>query len=255
VAAEEPVHTETNTTDSLSPVQTAQEHDVPDGPAGGVKSAEALAPPPPAAAAEPATTESAAANAPPKSAQPEEDETAKKEAKPDSKEKGTRRAAPEDEVGYGELAQQNRAARSRANEVQMPDGARNQTRAGSNNTSNTGPDSGGGLGATTSRAEREGASAPASRRARSSAPARDRIEDGGAMRADETRSVAGHRFRRVGGAWVDVNYKSSMPSTGVRRGTEPFRALVADMPELGRIASQLGGEVVVVVRGRAYRIR
>jgi hypothetical protein len=46
-----------------------------------------------------------------------------------------------------------------------------------------------------------------------------------------------------------------MSSTGVRRGTEAFRALVADIPEIGRIAEQFSGEVVVVLHGRAYRIR
>ena len=85
---------------------------------------------------------------------------------------------------------------------------------------------------------------------------------GGRARADgetregaETRTAAGHRFRREGNAWVDVNYRPSMPMTGVRRGTEAFRALVADHPELGRVAEQLPGEVITVVRGRAYRIR
>ena len=46
-----------------------------------------------------------------------------------------------------------------------------------------------------------------------------------------------------------------MRSTGVRRGTEAFRALVADVPVVGRIAAQIPGEVVIVVGGRAYRIR
>ena len=46
-----------------------------------------------------------------------------------------------------------------------------------------------------------------------------------------------------------------MTSTGVRRGTDAYRALVADIPEVGRVAEQLGGEVVVVVHGHAYRIR
>ncbi|HWS56462.1 MAG TPA: hypothetical protein VN228_20155, partial [Pyrinomonadaceae bacterium] len=73
--------------------------------------------------------------------------------------------------------------------------------------------------------------------------------------AGETRSVAGRRFRREGGAWVDVNYRPTMSMTGVRRGTESYRALVADHPELGRIAEQLGGEVITVIGGRAYRIR
>ena len=46
-----------------------------------------------------------------------------------------------------------------------------------------------------------------------------------------------------------------MASTGVRRGTEAYRALVADIPDIGRVAEQLGGEVIVVVGGRAYTIR
>ena len=74
-------------------------------------------------------------------------------------------------------------------------------------------------------------------------------------RDGDTRSTAGHRFRREGSVWIDVNYKSSMPSTGVRRGTEAFRALVADVPVVGRVAADIGGEVVVVVGGHAYRIR
>lgn len=73
---------------------------------------------------------------------------------------------------------------------------------------------------------------------------------------EQTRNAAGHRFRRRnGGAWIDVNYNSSMRIRSVRRNSEEFRALVADLPELGRVAEQLGGEVVVVVGGRAYRIR
>ena len=71
----------------------------------------------------------------------------------------------------------------------------------------------------------------------------------------QTRTVASRRFRRQGGAWVDTAYNSSMATTNVRRNSEQYRALVADEPELGRIADQLGGEVVVVWKGRAYRIR
>jgi hypothetical protein len=46
-----------------------------------------------------------------------------------------------------------------------------------------------------------------------------------------------------------------MSMTGVARGSDAYRALVADIPEIGRIASSLGGEVIVVVKGRAYRVR
>jgi hypothetical protein len=39
------------------------------------------------------------------------------------------------------------------------------------------------------------------------------------------------------------------------RGSERFRALVADEPEIRQIAEQLSGEFIVVWKGRAYRIR
>ncbi len=73
--------------------------------------------------------------------------------------------------------------------------------------------------------------------------------------SDETRTVAGRKFRRQGGAWIDTSYNAGQPFTTVRRNSEQFRALVADEPELRRIAGALGGEVTVVWKGRAYRIR
>lgn len=163
-----------------------------------------------------------------------------------------RNRAAEPEQGYvlNERAQQteNRAANQmRKQEVQMPDdSARNDSRGNIiNNRGNVG-----GVSAAPSRAQR-----PAAKRGRSEDnKARDAGEDDEVARVD-TRSAAGHRFRREGGAWVDVNYKSSMSMTGVRRGTDAYRALVADIPELGRIAEQIGGEVIAVVKGRAYRIR
>ena len=69
----------------------------------------------------------------------------------------------------------------------------------------------------------------------------------------ETRSVGGRRFRRQGSAWVDTAYNSSRPTTNVARGSEQYRALVADEPTLRTIAEQLGGEVLVVWKSRAYR--
>jgi hypothetical protein len=71
----------------------------------------------------------------------------------------------------------------------------------------------------------------------------------------ETRTVAGRKFRREGDAWIDTAYKSGEATTVVRRNSEQFRALVADEPEIGRVAKALGGEVVVVWRGHAYRIK
>jgi hypothetical protein len=73
--------------------------------------------------------------------------------------------------------------------------------------------------------------------------------------ASETRTVAGRKFRREGDAWIDTAYKSGEATTVVRRNSEQYRALVADEPEIGRVANALGGEVVVVWRGRAYRIK
>ncbi len=156
-----------------------------------------------------------------------------------------------DEVASNEQSQK-RAGQQRGLEVQSPDGgARNQSRAAANNSA-----SGGAL-AGAMRDDRESSvrreSPPAAKRGRSGQDADSSA--GRTNTVEESRSVAGHRFRRDGDAWVDVNYKTSMSSTGVRRGTDAYRGLVADIPELGRIAEALGGEVLVVVRGRAYRIR
>jgi hypothetical protein len=73
--------------------------------------------------------------------------------------------------------------------------------------------------------------------------------------AAETRAVAGRRFQRRNNVWVDTAFNSSLSITSVTRGSEQFRALIADEPEIGTIAKQLSGEVVIVWKGRAYRIR
>ncbi|MDT5262604.1 MAG: hypothetical protein QOC61_1608 [Acidobacteriota bacterium] len=220
------------------------------------KTDEAPAPPPPAAAKSEGpgeTTRSAS-----KAGSVEEGESARTE----NKDKTERRAEPaNNEVASSDQPSQQRRGQSRANEVQMPDGSRNQKRSSENTTSNVAGGSGGSNDTVaaspkpTDRDSNMAKSAPAAKRGRSVALGGQRQDDDEALRTDETRSAAGHRFRREGGAWVDVNYKSSMSSTGVRRGTEAFRALVADIPEIGRIAEQFSGEVVVVVHGRAYRIR
>lgn len=72
---------------------------------------------------------------------------------------------------------------------------------------------------------------------------------------DETRKVSGRRFRRQGSAWVDTAYDASHAVTNISRGSEQFRALVADEPGIRTIAEQLGGEVILVWKNRAYRIR
>ena len=75
----------------------------------------------------------------------------------------------------------------------------------------------------------------------------------GAGNAAESRNVSGRQFVRRDGAWVDAAYRSQA-TTNVKRGSEQYRALVADEPGLRAVANQLGGEVIVVWKGRAYRI-
>jgi hypothetical protein len=208
--------------------------------------------------------------APPKDApaagetKPAQGETAKATSGED-KEKNAQEG--ESERAAAEQPQQrqvtNNLSRAEAQQ-QTPDGSRNQARTVNGPQNSAGV--AGGVAAGNRKDDRYktdgAATAPAPRRGRSTDEKRAKTEDDRSA-ADEdevahfsnTRSVAGHRFRRDGGAWVDVNYKPSMSSTGVRRGTDQYRALVADLPELGRIAEQLGGEVVAVIKGRAYRIR
>lgn len=211
-------------------------------------------PPPPAAAAEgPAEL----SKPPAKAAPAEESEVARNESrdKSDGREKSARASEPGDDAASNDAV--SRRVPSRAGEVQMPDGgARNsQKRADTNVTGNY---SGGNAATPAAPKESESARAGGARRERPPRPAEKKAEaeaDETTYRTGDTRTVAGHRFRRERGAWVDVNYKPSMPSTGVRRGTETFRALVADVPEVGRVAAAIDGEVTIVVGGRAYLIR
>ena len=71
----------------------------------------------------------------------------------------------------------------------------------------------------------------------------------------ETISVAGRRFCKNGSVWIDVAYNSSQGTTNVTRGSEQYRALIADEPGIRTIAEQLKGEVIVVWKGHVYRIR
>lgn len=104
-----------------------------------------------------------------------------------------------------------------------------------------------------SKARRDPAQGVALSRRRQSAVSESERSEGPAA-SSETRSIAGRRFRRRGSAWVDTSYNSSQATINVTRGSEQYRALVADEPELRRIAQQLDGEVIVVWKGRAYRI-
>ena len=86
-------------------------------------------------------------------------------------------------------------------------------------------------------------------------PPRQEAEEKRADEDSETRAVEGRRFRRRGNAWIDTAYDDSRPTLTVVRGSEQYRALVADEPAIRSIAEKLSGEVVVVWKGRAYRIR
>ena len=70
--------------------------------------------------------------------------------------------------------------------------------------------------------------------------------------APETRSAGGRKFRKQGAAWVDQKFKSSMTLKSVSRGSDEFAGLDSG---LRSIAQQLGGEVIVVWKGKAYQIK
>jgi hypothetical protein len=71
----------------------------------------------------------------------------------------------------------------------------------------------------------------------------------------DVRSVAGRRFHKERGIWIDTAYDSSQSTTNVTRGSEQYRSLIGDEPQIKTIADQLDGEIIVVWKGRAYRIR
>jgi len=70
----------------------------------------------------------------------------------------------------------------------------------------------------------------------------------------ETRTVMGKRFTRGSAGWVDTEYESQ-GLTRLTRGSDRYRALIADEPGIGTIAERLDGVVIVVWKGRAYRIQ
>lgn len=111
-----------------------------------------------------------------------------------------------------------------------------------------------------SESRREAAAPPAPERARQRANRQTANETGGAAAARdevaaETRNVAGRSFRRQNNAWVDAAYQTSQAIVNIARGSEQYRALVADEPALRSVAEQLSGEVVVVWKNRVYRFR
>jgi anti-sigma factor RsiW len=69
--------------------------------------------------------------------------------------------------------------------------------------------------------------------------------------APETRSVGGRKFRRQGGSWIDLKFKTSMSLRTITRGSDEFSSLDSG---LRSISSQLSGEIIVVWKNKAYRI-
>jgi hypothetical protein len=217
---------------------------------------EAAAPPPPpvTATVTEGPTEMRKA-APSKSGAPEEDEVARIETKEENqnRDKSARASEPAEDVSANDSMRQRNVAQQRGlNQVQMPDGGARNAKRGDDGNASSGYGVGGAAPAPrdSDRAATRAETANRSLAARRAREAEKKSDDD-----ESVRDAAGHRFRRKGNAWVDVNYKESMPSTGVRRSTEAFRALVADVPEVGRVAAALSGEVTVVVGGRAYHIR
>jgi hypothetical protein len=94
-----------------------------------------------------------------------------------------------------------------------------------------------------------------SRDSRSRDKSNDQPKAAGTLANAETRSVAGRRFRKTDGVWIDSSYDSSNAVTVVKRGSEQYRALIADEPSIHEIAEQLNGEILLVWKGRTYRIR
>lgn len=68
----------------------------------------------------------------------------------------------------------------------------------------------------------------------------------------ETRSAGGRKFRRQGSSWVDTKFKSSMSLKSISRSSSEFAELDSG---LRAIAQQLGGEAIVVWKGKAYLIK
>lgn len=76
-----------------------------------------------------------------------------------------------------------------------------------------------------------------------------------ARSSTEIRSVAGRQFRREDDSWIDTAYEAGSATVVVRRGSDQYRALIADEPQLKTVAESLSGTVIVVWKGRAYRFR
>ena len=66
-----------------------------------------------------------------------------------------------------------------------------------------------------------------------------------------TRSVGGKTFNNRNGAWYDSAYKNQA-TMNFRRGTDEYKKLDSG---LRNIADTIGGTVVLVWKGKAYRVQ
>jgi hypothetical protein len=82
-------------------------------------------------------------------------------------------------------------------------------------------------------------------------------QDKDAARDDEAevRNVGGHRFTKRGNVWIDALYNSNSATTIISRGSDQYRSLMGDEPDLRAIVERLSGELIVVWKARAYRIK
>jgi hypothetical protein len=71
------------------------------------------------------------------------------------------------------------------------------------------------------------------------------------VKTSSTRTVAGKTFSNVNGAWTDSAYKGGS-ATSVRRGTDEYKKLDSG---LRSTADYLGGTVVIVWKGKNYKIQ
>src|SRR5258707_531068 len=88
-------------------------------------------------------------------------------------------------------------------------------------------------------------------RNRSDEPSRKTDSAASTEESPQTRSAGGRKFTRQGNRWIDQKFKSTMSLTNISRGSDGFAALDNG---LRSIAQQLGGEVIVVWKGKAYLI-
>lgn len=72
-----------------------------------------------------------------------------------------------------------------------------------------------------------------------------------AKSSESTRTVGGKTFKRADGVWYDSAYNQQKP-INVRRGTDDYKKLDSG---LRSIADNLGDTIVVVWKGKAYRIQ